>query len=241
MIRQLMFLALAGASLSSCDWGQNTPPPPPPPDRGRPGPVVEPPYEWINADPECRGSLRRGEWLVCDNKHVRYLHRTLALQWETARKNADRRQLRVMRRQQEALLAERRLCEDASCVATAYRRYLSGYAQPEPRPTWTPRPTRTPVKHARPRPRHARDGSDGGWRGGDWRDRDWRPNRRRGEQSCAAEIGGSASAYLVKQCRTVSGRWDRSCTADRTCEDLREEIRDGCSERDRRPGFCNRR
>jgi len=237
MIRQLMFLALTGASLASCDWGQSTPPPPPPPDRGRPGPgpVVERPVEWITADPDCRGQMRRGEWLVCDNKNLRYLHRTLATEWEAARQGAERGALRVMRRQQEALLSERNRCEDAACVATAYRRYLSGYSRPEPRPTWTPVP-RKPVKH-RPRgPRH-----QGGWNDGGWRDNDWGPRRRRGEQSCAAEVGGSASAYLVKQCRVVNGRWDRSCTADMSCEELREAINDGCSGNDRRPGFCNRR
>ncbi|WP_157073710.1 hypothetical protein [Sphingomonas soli] len=230
MIRQLIFLALAGASLSSCDWGKSPPPPPPAPERPRPAP--EQPIEWITPDPECRGSLHRGEWLVCDNKNVRYLHRTLAEQWASARQGADRRQIRLIYRQQEALLAERRLCEDAACVATAYRRYITGYAQPQPRPTWTPKPRKP--KPQRPRKPH-------GVHGGGWYDRDWQPGRRRGEQSCAAEVGGSASAYLVKQCRVVNGRWDRSCTADMTCDDLRDKIANGCSSGDRRPGFCNRR
>lgn len=236
MIRQLLFLALASASLGACDWGAGKPPPPPPPGPNRP-PPPETPVEWITADPQCRGSLRRGEWLVCDNQHVRYLHRTLALQWQEARRTADRRQLRLMQRQQEALLTERRLCEDADCVATAYRRYVSGYARPGPTPTakptpaWTPRPhPRKPVKLHRPHTSR-----------GDWQYPDWRPNRRRGERSCAAEIGGSASAYLVRQCRVVNGRWDRSCTADMTCDELREQIGEGCSGRDRKPGFCNRR
>lgn len=237
MIRQLMFLALACASLASCDWGQK-PPPPPIPDRGRPGPPVEQPMVWITAEPECRGQLRRGEWLVCDNKAVRYLHRTLAEQWEAARQGADRRQLRLMYRQQEALLAERRLCEDAPCVATAYRRYIDGYSRPDPRPTWTPAPTPRPAKPRPHKPRKPHYGQqDGGW--SDYEDRG--PRRRRGEQSCAAELGGSASAALVKQCRVVNGRWDRSCTADMSCADLRDAISDGCSGSDRRPGFCNRR
>jgi hypothetical protein len=238
MIRQLMLLALASASLGACNWGQSDPPPPPPqPNHERPRPIVDEPFEWIAPDPECRGSLRRGEWLVCDNKHLRYLHRALAEQWASARQGAERGAVRVMRRQQEALLSERNRCEDAACVATAYRRYLAGYSRPEPRPTWTPTP-RKPIKY-RPRHERPRDWNAGGWRDEDWRDR--RPNRRRGEQSCAAELGGSASAYLVKQSRVVNGRWDRSCTADMTCEDLRAQISDGCSERDRKPGFCRRR
>jgi hypothetical protein len=232
MIRQLTFLALASASLGSCNWWQSDPPPPPPiPNQERPRPIAEGPSEWIAPDPECRGPLRRGERLVCDNRHLRYLHRTLATEWADARQSAERGAIRVMRRQQQALLGERNRCEDAACVATAYRRYLSGYSRPEPRPNWTPRPRpRQPTEVRRPR------WNDGG---GQYEDR--RPNRRHGEQSCAAELGGSASAYLVRQCRTVNGRWARSCTADTTCEDLREQISDGCSERDRRPGFCNRR
>ncbi|RYY28367.1 MAG: hypothetical protein EOP62_03990 [Sphingomonadales bacterium] len=230
MIRQVMVLALASALLGGC-WGQSAPPPPPVPT-DRPRPATDRPYEWITAEPECRGSLSRGEWIVCDNKHVRYLHRTLAEQWAATRQNAERRVLGLMRRQQDALLAERRLCEDTACVATAYRRYISGYAQPEPKPSWTPKP-RKPVKARPQRPR-------GEWQN-DWRYEDRRPNRPRGAESCAAEVGGSASAYLVKQCRTVNGRWDRSCTADMTCDDLRAQIKDGCSESDRRPGFCNRR
>ncbi|RYE02621.1 MAG: hypothetical protein EOP61_07985 [Sphingomonadales bacterium] len=67
------------------------------------------------------------------------------------------------------------------------------------------------------------------------------PSRSARAQSCTAEIGGSASAYLVKQCRVVNGRWERSCTADMTCDDLRDQIANGCSSRDRKPGFCNRR
>ncbi|MES2987314.1 MAG: hypothetical protein V4808_05365 [Pseudomonadota bacterium] len=236
MIRQVMFLALAGASLGSCDWGgQNTPPPPPLPNKhDRPPPIAEEPVDWITPDPECRGQMRRGEWLVCDNQHLRYLHRTLATEWASARQGAERRKLRLMRRQQDALITERNQCEDAACVSTAYRRYLSGSYHPEPRPSWTPRPRpHKPVK-ARPRGQNA-----GGWYQEDWRDRG--PRRRRGEQSCAAEVGGSASAYLVKQCRVVNGRWDRSCTADMSCDDLREQISQGCSEGERRPGFCNRR
>ncbi|MBX3563492.1 MAG: hypothetical protein KF730_02835 [Sphingomonas sp.] len=234
MIRQLLFLALASASLGSCNWGASEPPPPPPP-HDRPRPVVEPPFDWIAPDPECRGQMRRGEWLVCDNKNLRYLHRTLATEWANARQGAERGALRVMQRQQIALLSERNRCEDAACVATAYRRYLSGYSRPEPRPTWTPAP-RPPVKV---RPRHPRPPRD--WNQGGWRDENWGPRRRRGEQSCAAEVGGSASAYLVRQCRVVNGRWDRGCTADMTCDDLREAISDGCSNANRRPGFCNRR
>ena len=71
-----------------------------------------------------------------------HLHRALAEQWASARQGAERGALRVMRRQQEALLSERNRCEDAACVATAYRRYLAGYSSPEPRPTWT-RPSRS--------------------------------------------------------------------------------------------------
>ncbi|RYD65486.1 MAG: hypothetical protein EOP58_07390 [Sphingomonadales bacterium] len=233
MIRQLMALALTGASLGACDWGK--PDPPLPPRQEYPRPAIDRPFDWLPAEPVCQGNLRRSEWLVCDNKNLRYLHRTLAEQWEQRRIGAGRRELNLIRRQQIAMISERALCEDVACVSMAYKRYLAGYSgPPEPRPTWTPRPAKpaksTPRKPARPR-----------WQDANWQNRDWRPGRRRGEQSCAAEVGGSASAYLVRQCRVANGRWDRSCTADRTCGDLREQIGDGCDESDRRPGFCSRR
>lgn len=233
MIRHLMFIVLAASSLSACDWGRDPlPPPPPRPEQPRP---AEPQVQWIAADPECRGSLRRGEWLVCDNATLRALHRTLANEWADARQDADRRRLRLMQRQQEALLIERGLCEDAACVATAYRRYLSAAARPEPRPTATPAKPR-PAKPHRPRKPRVQPGH-GGWQSGGA----WAPNRRPGEQSCAAEIGGSASAYLVRQCRVANGSWDRGCTADRSCADLRAQITEGCTSSPRAPGFCNRR
>jgi hypothetical protein len=231
MIRQLMALALAGASLGACNWGE--PDVPLPPRHDRPRPVADRPFDWLAAEPDCRGNLRRSEWLVCENEHLRYLHRTLAGQWEQRRQGAGRRELNLIRRQQIAMMSERGLCDDAACVALAYKRYLSDYAGPsEPAPAWTPAPAPAPRPVAR-KPRHR-------WHGG-W-DGEWRRNRRRGAQSCAAEVGGSASAYLVRQCRVVNGRWDRGCTADRSCDDLRDQIGEGCDDdRGRRPGFCNRR
>lgn len=227
MIRQILVFALTSAILGGC-WSEPAPPPPPKPYPDRPRPVVEDPVNWITPDPECRGEMRRGEWLVCDNKNLRYLHRELANQWAAARQGAERGALRVMRQQQEALLSERNRCEDAACVAIAYRRYVAGYS-PQPRPTWTPRP-RPPVKYVKPRRRHQ----------GDWRDEYPRPSRR-GTESCSSELGGSGSAYLVKQCRVVNGQWDRSCTAETSCEDLRYKISRGCSDDPYSPGFCRRR
>ncbi|HEX8302859.1 hypothetical protein [Sphingomonas sp.] len=237
MIKQFTILALGLASLGGCNWGET--PTPPPPKQERP-PAADRPVQWLALDPECGGSLPRGEWLVCENKQLRELHRSLASQWSEKRQAAGQRELRVMRHQQEALLGERSLCEDAACVATAYRRYLSGYARPlpvgqpvvrpiaQPRPTWTPTP-RKPAKPVRPHRPHG------------WEDGGWQPGRSRSGPSCAAEVGGSASAYLVRQCRVVNGRWDRSCTADRSCDDLRERIGEGCASGRSAPGFCNRR
>ena len=84
------------------------------------------PTPWLTADPVCSGQITRGEWLICDNKQLNDLHRKLAWEWQTARQNATPERQQVLEDQLYALLSERDNCQDAACIATAYRRYLSG-------------------------------------------------------------------------------------------------------------------
>ena len=80
---------------------------------------------WLTADPVCSGQITRAEWLICDNKQLNDLHRKLAWEWQTARANATPERQQVLEDQLYALLSERDNCQDAACVATAYRRYLN--------------------------------------------------------------------------------------------------------------------
>jgi hypothetical protein len=219
MIRQLTLLSLL-AMLAACGAAEQPQPKPHPPRPSGP-----PRVEWLSADPDCRGSMRRGEWMVCDNKHLNYLHRTLAAQWEAARRNASRHQLRIQRAQMEALLTERAGCEDTACVATAYRRYLAPEAAPAPapKPNWTPRPRKPAVRHRR------EDGGSRYWYRGD------------GEKSCAQTAGWSKAQYLSRQCDMVTRGQDGLCSTRRTCGDLRDQIRQGCWSTPGKPGFCGRR
>lgn len=219
MNAKLLFLALL-APLAGCDWSQQQPSPPP----HRP-PVVRPPDPdrgpaWLDPAPDCRGSMRRGEWLVCDNKNLNWLHRTLAGQWAEERQGADRQRLFIQRQQLQALLSERSACETVDCVATAYRRYLKTPAPfPAPTPRWTPKPKPRPFHH---RPR------DGRW--------NWRDNG----PSCTSQIGWQSAALLARQCSVVDP--EGQCSPERSCGVLRTMIRDGCWDMgDGRPGFCNRR
>ena len=213
---KLLFLALL-APLAGCDWGQQPPPPP----RRPPPPVVRPVDRgpnWLDPVPYCEGALRRGEWLVCDNKNLNWLHRTLAGQWAEERQGADRQRLWVQRQQLQALLSERDACQTAECVATAYRRYLKAPPRETRPPEWRPAPSPRPI-HYRPREKR-------------W---NWRDNG----PSCASKIGWQKAALLARQCTVVNpdGQWG----PQRGCETLKTMILDGCWDMgDRRPGFCNR-
>lgn len=212
---KLLFLALL-APLTACDWGQQPAQPP-----HRPPPVVRPierAPDWLAADPYCEGRLRRGQWLVCDNRGLNWLHRTLATQWAEDRQGASKQQLWVQRQQLAALASERDTCETAECVATAYRRYLRAPVRDAEPPRWTPAP--------RPRPVH-------------YRPREKRWNWRDGGPSCASKIGWQKAALLARQCSVVNP--DGQCGPQRGCETLKTMILDGCWDAgDRKPGFCNR-
>ena len=213
---KLLFLALL-APLAGCDWGQQPPPPP----RRPPPPVVRPVDRgpnWLDPVPYCEGALRRGDWLVCDNKNLNWLHRTLAGQWAEERQGADRQRLWVQRQQLQALLSERDACQTAECVATAYRRYLKAPPRETRPPEWRPAPSPRPI-HYRPREKR-------------W---NWRDNG----PSCASKIGWQKAALLARQCTVVNP--DGQCGPQRGCETLKTMILDGCWDMgDRRPGFCNR-
>lgn len=220
MSKRLMVVALAASLVGACG-GSEAPPPNPDPQPG----AGQRPFEWLATEPECSGPLRRGEWLLCDNPDLRRLHRALAEHWAMMRDTAGPDRVRMARQQQRAMISERNLCEDAACVAAAYKRYLPPAAQPTPRPTTAPPPPRKPIK--RPVSQHPQRPPASNW------------HRPPGVQSCAAELGGSASAYLVRQCRVVNGPRSQ-CTADRTCADIRSQIRQGCEEGGPVPGFCSR-
>lgn len=216
MIRNLLFLALL-APLGACDWAGKPPPPPPRPEAPR---HADRGPDWLRADPDCRGSMRRGEWLVCDNPNLAYLHRTLAAQWETERQGGDRQRLFIQRQQLQALLSERAACETADCVVIAYRRFLSA----PPRPA----PTAKPVAKPKPRPRPIRQAHRPSW--------NWRDNA----PGCASRIGWQSAALLSRRCEIVDP--DGQCSPQRSCSALRTMIREGCWEMGGgRPGFCNRR
>jgi len=195
----------------------------PEPER-RPSPRIvrhERPFtDWLAAEPDCRGRMKRGEWLVCDNQSLNYLHRTLAAQWAAEREGAGRERLHVQRQQLQALLSERAECESAECVAAAYRRYLP----PPPAPTPVARPRSIP----RAKPHVVRVDYP---RGGRW---NWRDNG----PSCASQIGWSRAAWLARQCRVVNP--DGQCGPERSCGVLRTMVREGCWDADRKPGFCRR-
>lgn len=219
---KLLFLALL-APLAGCDWGQQQQPSAPPYRPPVKTPRIERVAEWLDPVPYCEGALRRGEWLVCDNKGLNWLHRSLANQWAEERQGADRKQLWVQRQQLQALLSERDECETAECVSTAYRRYLKGskggpYYADEPRWTPLPKPRPRPVHYRPHKPRY-----------------NWRDNG----PSCASKIGWQKAALLARQCSVVDP--DGQCGPQRSCETLKTMILDGCWDMgSRKPGFCGR-
>ncbi|MCW3848156.1 hypothetical protein OF829_12985 [Sphingomonas sp. LB-2] len=186
------------------------------------------PTPWLTADPVCSGQITRAEWLVCDNKQLNDLHRKLAWQWQTERQNATPERMQVLEDQLYALLSERDNCQDAACIATAYRRYLAGPAPlPNPRPTTKPKPKPRPKPKPHRGPHQPRGDNDDG---------DWGPSA--GERSCTAEIGPAAAARLSQQCDIVTQGNDRLCSTRRSCDAIREQTEHGCRETYRKPGFC---
>ncbi len=213
-----MLIMLAGC------WGQpvanNSATPKPTPTAS---PTPPAPAPWLTQDPLCTGTLTRAEWLVCDDKALNALHRQLAGQWANDRQNASDQRLEILENQLYALLSERDACNDAGCVAIAYRRYLYP-AIPAAQPT--PRPTPKPKPKPKPRPHAIKHG--GTWRAG------------AGEQSCTGDIGGAAAARLASQCEAVTGTSGGQCSARRPCAELRFQIRQGCWGKPGRPETCGR-
>ena len=191
-----------------------------------PSPTSQP-TPWLEADPLCSGQITRGEWLICDNKQLNDLHRRLAWEWQTARQNATPERMQVLQDQLYALLSERDACQDAACIATAYRRYLVSQPPVVKPPVTKPRPKPKPKPHAHRGHRPPRGDGDGG---------DWGPGA--GERSCAADIGPAAAARLSQQCDIVTSGNDRLCSPRRSCDAIRSQTEHGCRETYRKPGFC---
>lgn len=181
---------------------------------------------WLTADPVCSGQITRAEWLICDNKQLNDLHRKLAWEWQTARSSATPERQQVLEDQLYALLSERDNCQDAACVATAYRRYLNA-PPPVVKPNRPPVAKPKPKPRPKPRPHGPRPPRDDG---------DWGPGR--GEQSCAAEIGPAAASRMSQQCDAVNTGNDRLCSTRRSCGAIRQQTEHGCRETYRKPSFC---
>jgi len=213
-----LLLPVLLASLAACDGGQQPSPAP-----SRPATptarAATPQPTWLEAAPACDGALRRGAWLLCDNKTLNALHRALASQWARERQGADRQRLEIQRRQLDALRSERDVCETADCVATTYRRYLDAHEHPAPAPGVTPPPSRPlpvrePSRAERP---------------------DWRDNG----PGCATEAGWQQAALLARQCSVVDP--DGECEPQRSCRALKAMISEGCYDMgESGPGFCRR-
>jgi len=185
------------------------------------------PMPWLTPDPECTGTLTRAEWLVCDNKGLNDLHHRLAYEWQAARQTASPEREQVLEDQLYALLSERDACQDAACVATAYRRYLSAPPPPPAAPSkWKPKPK------PKPKPRHA-------WHPRGPRDIDAYPDETPVKgQSCAGQLGPGPAQQLSRQCDAVNSGPGGLCSPHRSCGDLRDQITSGCRQTYRKPGFC---
>lgn len=184
------------------------------------------PTPWLAIDPVCTGAITRAEWLVCDNAQLNSLHRRLAQQWATARQYASAERMGVLEDQLYALLSERDQCQDAACVASAYRRYIDGpppVVGPTPRPTPTKKPVKKPWKKPIKRP------------AADWSDRDDNDG-----PSCIATAGPGEAQALSRQCDRVTQGRDWSCRPQQSCGTLRRNIVKGCNETYRKPDFCPR-
>lgn len=210
------FLALAGCPDSNPPGNSIAPTPTP----------TATPFTWLTPDLPCTGAITRAQWLTCDNPTLAGLHRQLAYQWTSERQGASQTRLQILEQQQRALTAERDACEDATCVATAYRRWLPPSAKPtpvakppvkKPPKKWV-KPVKRPVKRPPPRPRD------------DW---DVEPGR-----SCSADLGLPQAQELARQCDRVTAGQGLSCRPDRSCATLRRNIAKGCNETYRKPAFC---
>ena len=190
-----------------------------------PTPAVTPtPTPWLSIDPVCTGAITRAEWLVCDNPQLNALHRRLAQQWATARQYASDQRLGVLEDQLYALLSERDQCQDAACVAMAYRRYLDGPPPPVAQPPKA-KPGKKPNKNPNWRPRAPRPAPD--WDG-------------RGDEgpSCVATAGAQEAQRLARQCDRVTPGQAWACSVRRSCGVLQRNISKGCNETYRKPSFC---
>jgi hypothetical protein len=195
------------------------------------------PLPWLSVDPVCTGSLTRAEWLVCDNTWLMSLHRRLAQQWATARQYASPEREQMLENQLYALLSERDQCQDDSCVANAYRRYLDGASPapaPAPRPVVRP-PAPPPKKWVRPAPPPRK------WHRPGKPAPNWEP---RGDEddgpTCTGTAGGTEATRLARQCDRVTSGQNGSCSPQRSCGTLRRNIARGCNETYRKPDFCPR-
>lgn len=209
-MRKSLLLAIAAVMLGGC-------PGPAPAPVEKPAPTPTPtarPLPWLTVEPTCSGAITRAEWLVCDDKTLNALHRRLALEWESARQQANDEQIKVQRNQLTALISERTACQTAPCVAVAYRRYVSA-PPPVARPVVAARPKPRP----RPRPRRAPDAEAAG------------------VQSCEIEIGRADALALVRQCTAAGGR---QCSIRRSCGSMEERIERACLTWRQPPGFCPR-
>jgi hypothetical protein len=182
------------------------------------------PTPWLSVDPVCTGAITRAEWLVCDNAQLNALHRRLAQQWATARQYASTERMGVLEDQLYALLSERDQCQDAGCVANAYRRYLDG-PPPVATPTAKPKPPKKPVKKPVRRPVQRPVA--------EWSDENDGP-------SCVASAGAAEAQRLSRQCDRVTSGRDWSCRPQQSCGTLRRNITRGCNETYRKPDFCPR-
>lgn len=210
--------------------------------------VATPETAWLTLDYACAGSLRKAQWLVCENERLGLLHRKLAMQWETARRSASPERLNVLAAQQNAFLNERNACEDSYCVGDAYNRYLDGradrgtryyrYGDYEPEPTWK-RPViheikyvkykEKPVWHGGYRPRYDKYHDKPGHSFSDYRPR-----------SCVAEIGFASAQGLSERCDAVTPGLSSLCSLHNSCGGIRAQIDRGCGLSNDKPGFCRR-
>lgn len=203
--------------------------------------VATPSPEWLTLDYACAGSLRKAQWLVCENEYLGQLHRRLAMQWEDQRRNGSPERLSVIGAQQSAFLRERNACEDKDCVADAYRRYLDDEGPVAP---WHPPVKREVVKYV------VKPGWKPAWKHeyrSDWRARHgYHDGKPRGDfgygdpkpRSCVADIGFASAQRLSERCDDVTPGLSSLCSVHNSCSGIKAQIDRGCSRSNDRPGYC---